>query len=53
MVFGKLCKGNSPYISFLPSPSNPPNVIVGLEEEKNHSDPERRQYQAHIGLIKR
>src|SRR5687768_3157300 len=53
MVFGKLPSGSRSYISFFPSPSNPPKVMVGLEGVKNQNDPERKEYQNHTGLMAR
>src|SRR5687768_4379889 len=53
MVLGKLPSGNRSYISFFPSPSNPPKVMVGLEGVKNQNDPARREYQNQTGLMAR
>jgi hypothetical protein len=51
MVRGTRPGGNWSYISFFPSPSKPPKVMVGLEELKNQNDQLRKQYQNQTGLM--
>lgn len=51
IVLGYAFAGSCSYISFLPSPSKPPKVIVGLEGIKNQKDRALMQYHSQVGVI--